>query len=108
MGRGEGSVGCDKCVVVKGVLNFALNDIDETGEKGGEGFDGDGSFTRVEGFPFVRNSREEGGGVTCSVCGLDVGIFDREEVEVVGRAPLFCEFRQKSYCPTYSLVTRTP
>ena len=67
VGRGEGSVGCDKCVVGKGVLNFALNDIDETGEKGGEGLDGTGTFTRVEGFPFVRNAPESGCGVASSV-----------------------------------------
>ena len=76
-------------MVVERVFHFSLDDIDETDEEGGEGFDGECTFATVEGFPFGRNARETGGGSVCSVCGLDVGVFDSEEVEVVVRVPLF-------------------
>ena len=80
------------------VLNFALHGINEAGEERGEGFDGEGALTGGLGFPLVRNGGQAGGGAPCSVGCLNMGVFDREEMEVVVRAPLFGEFGHERVC----------
>ena len=56
------------------------------------------------GFPLVRNGGQAGGGAPCSVGCLNMGVFDREEMEVVVRAPLFGEFGHKRVCGTVVFV----
>ena len=38
-------------VINQGVFNFVVDSVENTGEKGGEGVDGEGTIPTVEGFP---------------------------------------------------------
>ena len=63
MGGRKRSGVCNACVISLRMFNFALDKVGFAGEKGGEGVDGEGTFTVVEGFPLIRDDHELGVGV---------------------------------------------
>ncbi len=60
--------------------------------KGGERTDGESTFVVVEKFPLIRDAHEVRDGVACCFSCLNMGIIDREKVEVVVGAVFLCQF----------------
>jgi hypothetical protein len=69
--------------ISQGVFDFVVDSIGFAEVKGVERTDGESTFTVVEIFPLTRDTHKVGTGVVCCFSCLNMGIIDREKVEVV-------------------------
>jgi hypothetical protein len=78
------------------VFDLALNGVGEARIERGEGIDGEGTWSLSGGFPLVGYVGESGSGACGRVCGVNVGVFNQEEVEVVVSAAFFDHFGEEA------------
>ena len=96
VGEGEGCGVYDLCAIRERVFDLALNGVGEARKERGEGIDGEGTWSLSGGFPLVGYGGETGRGAGDRVCGVNVGVFNQEEVEVVVSAASFDHFGEEA------------